>query len=348
MKKILLIDDSALMRRNVSDIIEKTKDYKVSYYAVGYQDALEALEKHNDIFFVICSSYINSFNLEKLYKAASSMRSDVRFLVWGSLNPVNNCKGELKNHMSFIGPYTRVSVFCKNFEYELVNELEKSDANTKASQNSRKIDNKPFQEKDNFTQNIKTSNKLVAIVCSTGGPKALQSVITKLPANLAAPVLIVQHMPKNFTKGLADRLNSESEVTVKEAENNEKIIPGVCYIAPGGVHLEYLRNQNDNTVIYSDKPAVLGLKPYGNIMFESLCGAKYEEIVCVVLTGMGNDGTEGIKKLSMKNKIFVIAQNEETSTVYGMPKAIYEKGIVDVVCGIDDVAGNIIKKVGVI
>jgi two-component system chemotaxis response regulator CheB len=189
--------------------------------------------------------------------------------------------------------------------------------------------------------------KAVAIASSTGGPKALQSVITKLPAELAAPVLIVQHMPKGFTQSLAERLDSLSHIKVKEGAEGDVLENGVVYIAMGGKHMKVVNKAGKQVITYTDEPPREGVKPCANYMYESLANSSYSQIICVVLTGMGADGTKGIVNLKSSKKIHVIAQDETTSTVYGMPKAVANAGVVDKVASLDNVAQEIIMNVGV-
>ena len=138
------------------------------------------------------------------------------------------------------------------------------------------------------------SNKIVAIASSTGGPKALQSVIPFLPAELLAPVVLVQHMPAGFTKSMAERLNELSQVQVKEASNGEVLKNGVVYIAPGGTHIAIKKSGASHVISFNDMPPISGLKPCDNIMFDSLTSSNNDEVVCVVLTGKGAAGTNGI------------------------------------------------------
>ena len=189
---------------------------------------------------------------------------------------------------------------------------------------------------------------MIALACSTGGPKTLQSVIPLLPEGLNAPMVLVQHMPKGFTKSLAMRLNDMSKVKVKEAADGDILQKGWVYIAPGGSHLKVAKLPGGGyKAVISDEPPRDALKPCANIMYESLVGSAYDEIVCVVLTGMGADGTEGIKTLKKRNKVYVISQDEETCVVYGMPKMVAQAGLSDEVLPITEVANSIIKKVGV-
>jgi len=190
--------------------------------------------------------------------------------------------------------------------------------------------------------------KLVALACSTGGPKALHTVIPNLPGNLDAGVLIVQHMPEGFTKSLADRLNELSEIEVREAEDGDILKKGTVYIAKGGHQMRLFKKEDGlYHLSVTKEPARHGLLPCADIMYESLVNTDFDQITCVVLTGMGGDGTAGITQLKPKKNIFVIAQNEETSIVYGMPKVIKDAGLVNEVAALNEVSSAIIKNVGV-
>lgn len=208
------------------------------------------------------------------------------------------------------------------------------------------------EEKTEETMNDKTpsagSDTLIALACSTGGPKALHEVIPHIPKNINAPMVLVQHMPVGFTKLLAERLNIQSQVKVKEAEEGDILEKGTIYIAPGGKHLEVVSmSGGQHKAHLSSAPAIDGLRPCANVMYQSLESSKYKKIVCVVLTGMGSDGTKGITGLAKKKNIYVISQNEATCVVYGMPKAIAESGLVNEVVPLQDVAKTISKNTGV-
>lgn len=188
--------------------------------------------------------------------------------------------------------------------------------------------------------------KIVAIASSTGGPKALHQVIPLLPANFKVPVIIVQHMPPGFTRSLAERLDDVSDVRVKEAENGEQIVPGTVYIAKGGAHLK-VRNTNGNSyIMYSDEGPREGVKPCADYMYEALIDSCYDSIICVVMTGMGADGTKGIQALKEKKSTKVIVQNKESCVVYGMPKCVEKAGLADRVVPLEQIAKEIIESVG--
>lgn len=191
-------------------------------------------------------------------------------------------------------------------------------------------------------------SQIVAIASSTGGPKALQAVIPKLPGNLKAPVVVVQHMPPGFTASLAERLNSLSVLNVKEAAEGDVLLPGNAYIAMGGKHLNILQaSPGKYTIHYSDEPSREGVKPCANYMYESLMDSKFDRVLCVVMTGMGADGTQGIQNLALKKKIHVIVQEASTCAVYGMPKSAVNAGLADQTVPLEQIAQEIITNVGV-
>ncbi len=193
----------------------------------------------------------------------------------------------------------------------------------------------------------KGHKRIVAIASSTGGPRALQDVIPYLPGNLPVPVLLVQHMPQGFTASLADRLNEISKIAVSEARDGDMLAPGHVYIAPGGKHMQVEKRGSNHFIKYTDEPTREGVKPCANYMYESLINCDFDEIICVVLTGMGADGTAGIKNLDLKKHTYIIAQDQDTCTVYGMPKAIAQTGLVSEVVPLGKIAEQITKNVGV-
>jgi two-component system chemotaxis response regulator CheB len=196
--------------------------------------------------------------------------------------------------------------------------------------------------------NSKQVKHLVVIASSTGGPKSLQSVVPKLPANLNAAVIIVQHMPSGFTKSLASRLDDLGEIAVKEAEHGEILMNGQVYIAKGGWHLRVCYKRNDYVISLSDEPPREGVRPCANYTYESLIDTPFERLVGVVMTGMGADGTEGIRNLKKAKNMYTIAQNQESCIIYGMPRMVVEAGLDNCVLPLDEIADEIIKKVGVL
>lgn len=193
----------------------------------------------------------------------------------------------------------------------------------------------------------RAGRKIVAIATSTGGPKALQVLVPLLPANLNAPVMIVQHMPAGFTKALADRLNNLSQIAVKEAEEGDVLENGHAFLARGGRHMNAVKAGARHLIHYTDEPPREGVRPCANYMYESLAGCGYDEVVCAVLTGMGADGTAGILNLVRKKRVTVFAQNEETCVVYGMPRSVVLAGLTKKIMTLEQIAQEITKNVGV-
>ncbi len=346
MKNILVIDDSTLMRRVLSDIINESKEYQVKYVAQNGIEGLKILELHKDIYINFLDIHMPRMNGIEFLEIINKKHIKVDIFVFSSIaneDGEETMKALELGALEFVKKPTNILSNREKFKdqiFRIMNMLE--------VKNDSDVGNKFVTRVTNtYSNEHKGKGKLVAIACSTGGPKALQDVIPKLPANLNAPVLIVQHMPVGFTKSLADRLNELSDIEVKESSDNEKIKNGTVYIAQGGKHLLVNAQWDAAYIEHSNEVPVSGLKPYANYMYNSLLNSNYEEIICVVLTGMGNDGTDGIKKLNSHKNIYVMAQDAESSVVYGMPRAVTESGLVDEILTLSDISKAIIKRVGV-
>ena len=185
--------------------------------------------------------------------------------------------------------------------------------------------------------------KLVVLGTSTGGPKALQTVIARLPRSLPCGVLVVQHMPPGFTKSLAERLNEISEISVKEAENHDIIEAGHVYIAPGNYHMVVERNGYGREIVLNQDPPLGTLRPAADVLFKS--AARFgPDVVSVILTGMGSDGAAGMQQIKQAGG-YIIAEAESTAVVYGMPRAVVELGIADEVLPLPAIANAIVSAV---
>lgn len=188
------------------------------------------------------------------------------------------------------------------------------------------------------------SKKMVLIGTSTGGPRALQEVITKIPVTIKAPILIVQHMPAGFTKSLSNRLDQLSSISVKEAENGDILQNGVAYIAPGGYHMKLRKIGMSYGIVLDDQePPRGGHRPSVDVLFEDICQFSEVDKVAVIMTGMGADGTKGLIQLKNTGKVIAITESANTCIVYGMPKAAFETGLVDEVADVDDIAETVMK-----
>ena len=186
--------------------------------------------------------------------------------------------------------------------------------------------------------------RLVVIGSSTGGPQALQTVITGLPEHFPCPVVVVQHMPAGFTNALALRLNNVSRVAVREAEHGDVLRSGCVYIAPGNQHLRIRQEADVRRIILSNEPPVGNHRPAVNVMYDSVAHLG-DDVVAVILTGMGCDGREGMRRIK-QNGGYCIAQDEETCVVYGMPKSVVDAGLADEICPLPKIAEAIEAAVG--
>jgi two-component system, chemotaxis family, protein-glutamate methylesterase/glutaminase len=185
--------------------------------------------------------------------------------------------------------------------------------------------------------------QIVALGISTGGPFSLQKIIPMLPKEFPLPILVVQHMPPKFTKSLADRLNGMSQVTVKEAEHGEPIRPGTVYIAQGGFHMKAVRTGIASPVIsISEQPETTLHRPSVDVMMESVVQAYNKNVLGVIMTGMGHDGLEGLKLIKSRNG-YCLAQNEDTCVVYGMPKSAVDAGLADSIMPLEQIPETLVK-----
>ncbi len=396
-KKILVIDDSALMRRVISDIINEGDDYEVAAIAKDGVEGFDLIVSNPNLYSaVILDINMPKMNglelLKELQKnrieqtvivvstvAKQGAKETIQALEYGAFDFVTKPENYLEtkgvafkeaiHKMLDIATSSRASIERTRVIRSRTTPLSATSRTTTTSrlgQNSSNADRAsainalrqrsmernvaPAKIEASSLRNVKKNKKkIVALACSTGGPKSLQQVIPVLPKNLDCGVVVVQHMPAGFTASLAQRLDEMSQVKVKEAAQGDIIKKGVVYIAPGGFHLKIVKVGTEYKIDLNKEPAIEGLRPCANIMYESLENSDFDEITCVVLTGMGADGTKGIKGLvDKKKKIYVIAQDEDSCVVYGMPKAIAKTGLVNEVVPLNRIANSITKNVGVI
>lgn len=192
----------------------------------------------------------------------------------------------------------------------------------------------------------KAKSEIVGIGISTGGPNALTKMIPMLPTNFKAPILIVQHMPPMFTASLANSLNNKTPLEVKEAQDGDLISPGRILIAPGGKQMKIIAGPDgiSRRIKITDDPPENSCKPSVDYLFRSIAQHYVGRSTGVIMTGMGSDGSKGLAQMK-KNGSTVIAQDEATCIVFGMPKDPIESGIVDVIAPLDRIADEIVKTV---
>ncbi len=354
-KKILIVDDSALMRKVACDIIKTDPRYDEPETARNGKDAFDLVKKKKYDAIVLDVNMPVMDGIEFLRQLKNEGRKE-RVMMFstttgeGTQQTMDSLELGAMDFIKKPERYKETSgeEFAKDFLRILAVVAGAGDtiaydkpaaphtAGSKASDSQ-------------ITLRPRVSvrgEKIVAIASSTGGPKALHSVIPLLPANLDAPVILVQHMPEGFTKSLAERLDSLGPISVKEAEEGDLLEKGHVYIAPGGKHMKVAKSGSHTRIFFSMEPHREGVRPCANYMYESLTGTAYDQVCCVVLTGMGADGTEGIKNLETHKKLHIISQNEATCAVYGMPKAIAMTGLVNEVLPLDRIAEAITREIG--
>lgn len=227
-------------------------------------------------------------------------------------------------------------------QYKKINELLSSEQGVPAA--ARKFTFGDHKAETTAFKRSGKSHSLVAIGSSTGGPIALQEIIPKLP-KLNVPVVIVQHMPGSFTNTFAARLDSMSQLHVVEAKDGDVLEPGTCYIAPGGKQMIFERFGLKARIRIIQDTGRVTYNPCVDVSFASLAQIFGNKVLAMILTGMGSDGCEGCQLLKAKGSV-IWAQNEETCVVYGMPQAVVNANVADLVLPLGDIAGCIVKELG--
>lgn len=351
--KVLIIDDSAFMRRVISDIINSDNRCQVVGEARNGKEGLKLAQELMpdvitlDVQMPVMNGLEMLVELNKVNPIPVIMLSTL--MKEGGYETIQAL--ELGAYDFVKKPDSIFKIDSDEVKIELIDKI------IEASKSGKKQLPKPILTKKvefNEPKAIQYKNKdvvnnLIAIGTSTGGPRALQYVLPYLPSNINAAIVIVQHMPPGFTKSLAERLNQLSDITIKEAIDKEIIENGTAYIAPGNTHLEVKEDANGRLMInLSDEPPRNGHKPSVNTMMNSIAKISNRKVIGVIMTGMGSDGMEGMVEVNEKQGMYIIAQNEETCVVYGMPKSVVEKGIADEVIPLEKIAESIIKQSGVL
>lgn len=356
--KVLVVDDSALMRRIISDMINSEADMETVDVARNGEDlfkklaiispdvitmdvempvmdgitALKELKRKGIKKPVIVLSSVSKQGTALTMECLQSGAFDFLPKPSGSISlDIDKVKDQLVEKIR--AAYTHVTLYKQDTEPRIVRKPEIKHENNITEKNIVK----PV-----FNKNI-THNKINAVVigASTGGPKALYAVITSLPQDLGVPVFVVQHMPVGFTKAFAERLNSNSEITVVEAKDGDAIVKNVVYVAPGGYHMEV---GSDKKIHLNTDPSIWGVRPAVDKLFISSSKVYKENLMSVVLTGMGKDGANGTTEIK-KNGGYTVSEHQNTCTIYGMPKAAFETGMVDMVLPLDEISKEIVNAV---
>lgn len=354
MKKVLIVDDSAFMRRVIRDIIEEDGELEVAGIAKNGKEALEKIaELHPDVLTLDVEMPLMDgiATLDEIGKR----KWNIPVVMLSSLT-VEGAEMTIKalelGAVDFISkPESIFNIESEEKKKEIIDKLKMALEARNVKYQSRESTMKPnLSKKTKSEAPSKTGNttydNLIAIGTSTGGPRALQTLLTQIPGNINATLLVVQHMPPGFTKSLADRLNSMCQIQVKEAEHMDVLEKGMCYIAPGSQHIRLEEKNGKISILLDDGQPVSGHKPSVDVLMEEVSKIKSKKILAAILTGMGADGAKGMKLVKDVGG-YTIAQNESTCVVYGMPKSAVQLDAIHSVLPIENIAGELSKKAGV-
>jgi two-component system, chemotaxis family, protein-glutamate methylesterase/glutaminase len=345
---VVVVDDSAFMRKSISMMLESDPSIKVIGTA---RDGREGIEKIRTLRPDIVTMDIEMPVMDGLTALTHIMKEmPLPVLMISSLTTEGaqaTIEALARGAVDFIPKeFSYVSVDIVKIKEELVakvREIVQSRSLTfrlqrirTAVQGSQGTAPKAPAIRSFVNKSNRKDFKAVVLGISTGGPMALLQTIPKLPGSFPVGIAIVQHMPPHFTKSMADRLNSLSPLEVREAVHGDLLKPGVVLVAPGGRHMTFEKSGGQIHVRVSDEPKETLYHPSADIMMKSAVEAVNGPMVGVIMTGMGKDGLEGLKMLKKKEG-YIIAQDEETCVVYGMPKAVVDEGLADAVVPLGDI-----------
>lgn len=333
--RVMIADSSAFIRVSLSTLLNKDSTINVCTTTKTGSETIEKIKKFNpDVILIdINLAEIDGITLTKKIInekkipiiITSSSQSEDQTLVALNSGAVDfiSIKRDQNN----------------NLNEETLNELItkiKTVANANISVTEKNI------EEFKFSFKKRIGRRIIAIGSSTGGPQTLEQVLPLLPKEIPCPVLVVQHMPPVFTKSLAERLNSFSEITIKEAEQGEEVKNGVAYMAPGDYHMTLVEDGPRIRINLDQRPKELGVRPCANYLFDSVARIYKENTIGIVLTGMGSDGTVGCKTIK-ELRGTVIVESEKSSIIFGMPKSVIEAGYYDEVLDLEKIPVAIIQ-----
>lgn len=352
MIRVLVVDDSIFMRNIIADMISENKSIEIVGRAKNGQEAVEMnLKLKPDVITMDVEMPIMN-GLEALKKIMSDRPTKVIMVSSLTTEGAKETIEALNNGAyDFVSkPSGQISLDIRKVKEELTAKILSSvEANIKILKGNSiesGIDNSKIKLKkfikEHDVKPFSDKERVVAIGISTGGPKALQTIIPMFPENIDAAVLVVQHMPPKFTKSLADRLDVLSNVKVKEAEDGDVIKKGVVFIAPGDYHMTVSDERGIKYIRLNQNPPCTGHRPSANVMFDSVAESYGKNAIGVIMTGMGGDGAEKLKKLREFGGR-TIGQDKDSCVVYGMPRVAAEMGAVEFVKELEKIPKKILE-----
>ena len=340
--KVLVVDDSAMVRKMLSSELSKTKEIQVIDTAPDPYIARDKIIKLKPDIVLLDIEMPRMDGLTFLRKLMKYY--PIRVIIVSSIaeNGSETALKALEYGALEVVAKPSVSYSVNDMIEQLIEKIlaVSKIPNWKVGIKENKKEVAVFSENKKSSL-IKTTNKIIAIGASTGGTEALKELLEKMPPS-APPIMIVQHMPQHFTKSFAQRLNQICAIEVKEAEDREILSPGKALIAPGNMHMELRRSGAVYYVQLHNGPMVYHQRPSVDILFDSVAKYAGRNAVGVILTGMGKDGAAGL--LNMKNEgAYTIAQDEKSCVVFGMPKEAIEMGAAKKTVSLNHIVDDIIQ-----
>jgi len=339
---VLVVDDSALMRRLITDILKKDPGIKSVDYARNGKEALEKIARQKPDVVTLDVEMPGLSGLETLSQIMNSTPLPV--VMVSSLTTAGaetTLEALERGALDFIAKPQNPLELSK-----LADELRekvKVAAKAQPKVGRKKIKSVPLSYVPPLAVK-KSQFKVVTIAASTGGPSALQTILESLPPNFPLPLVIVQHMPKGFTAPLAQRLDRISKIKVMEAIDSSLLLPATAYIVAAGYQPFFTVNGQHRLEISEKAPLPTRFFPSADILFLNAAENFGSGTLAVILTGMGNDGVKGLAKVKEKGG-YVLAEDEESCVVYGMPRAAVEAGLADEVLPLSKIGKAIIDKI---
>jgi two-component system chemotaxis response regulator CheB len=339
MIKVLIVDDSAVVRKVISKELARFEDIEVVGTAVDPYMARDKIVRLRPDVITLDLEMPRMDGLSFLVKLMKHYPMPV--VVLSSLTPKNSDTALKALELG------AVDVLCKPGATHSTGEISQSLARAIRAAASARIQNNPGKSSipvervngDHLL--VQTTHKVIAVGASTGGTRAIEAVLSTMPVTSPGTV-IVQHMPENFTTSFARRLNKICPMEVREARDNDRVVPGVAFIAPGNRHMLLYRSGGAYRVKIKTGPRVHYQRPSVDVLFQSVAKNAGRNAVGVLLTGMGADGAKGL--LSMReNGANTIAQDEKSCVVFGMPKEAIKLGAVDEVVPLSNISRSIIN-----
>jgi len=339
--RVLVVDDSALMRKLIPQILERDDSIEVVGTAM---DGSFGLKKIDELKPQVVTLDLEMPGMNGIDMLKQTMRKlyPVPVIVVSS-HSTEGASITLKalglGAFDFVAKPKDVSKRMPEIAAELISKI-KAAASSKTPPVNPVASNMQYGKAP--VRSDQAPTKIVTIGVSTGGPHALQYVFSQLPAEFAGTVLVVQHMPENFTEMFARRLDETCALRVKEAQSGDLLMRGRVLICPGSRHLKVKRLPLGNVALLSDEPRIRGHRPSADVLFRSAAEEFGSQNVSVIMTGMGDDGAEGLGTVKGAGGM-TIAQSEESCVVYGMPKAAIERGYAVRVVGLEAMASTLIS-----